>query len=327
MKPKIYVTRKLPQSALNKLSTVFELFINSEDRVLNKAEIIRNIKGCDALLCLLTDSIDADIMNACPELKVISNYAVGHNNIDMKEANRRKIPVCFTPGVLTETTADLTFALILAAARRTYAAEKFTREGRFHGWAPELFLGTDVYGKTIGIVGMGRIGAAVARRAAGFGMRILYTKRSSADSQMDQATQVDLKQLLQESDFVSLHLPYSEQTHHLIALKELRLMKRSGFLINTARGAIVDEKALVEALKDRTIAGAALDVFEKEPAIEPELLKMDQVVLLPHIGSATLETRTKMGILAAENAIAVLQGTPPHAIVNPEVLAETRKFH
>lgn len=322
MKPKIYVTRRLPEPALDRLREVFAMEINPDDRVLTKDEIIKNTRGRDALLCLLTDTIDADIMDAEKNLRVLSNYAVGYNNIDVAAATARKLPVTNTPGVLTETSADLAFTLILSVARRVAEADKLTRGGRFHGWGPMMLLGHDVYGKTLGIVGMGRIGEATARRAQGFGMNVLYTSRTrKPDAEANlRASRVDLDELLAKSDFVSVHVPLSDETTHMIGARELALMKPTAFLVNTARGPIVDEAALVAALRDGSIAGAGLDVYEREPALEPGLAALPNTVLLPHVASATVETRTKMAMLAAENAIAVIEGRTPAHLVNPEAL-------
>lgn len=322
MKPKIYVTRMLPKPAMDKLDEVFDVEVNPEDRVLRKQEIIDHVKDKDALLCLLTDAIDRDVVEANPNLKVISNYAVGYNNIQVDVATEHKIPVCFTPGVLTDTTADFAWALLMAVSRRVVESDTYLRAGHFKGWGPLHFLGGDVYGKTLGIVGMGRIGLATARRAIGFDMEILYTNRNPVEVEdLPNARQVELDELLQKSDFVSLHVALTEETRHLIGERELGLMKESAYLINTARGPVVDEKALVQALKAKTIAGAGLDVYEREPELEPGLATCENAVLAPHIASATIETRTKMGMLAAENAIRVVQGEAPHAVVNGEVLA------
>jgi len=318
MKPSIFVTRALPESSLNKLREYFEVFVNPDDRVLEKQEIISNIKNKDALLCLLTDMIDKTVFDAGNRLKVVSNYAVGFNNIDISEATKRKIPVCITPGILTNATADLTWALILSVARKIVVSDKFTRAGLFKGWAPNLFLGSDISNKTLGIVGMGRIGAAVAKRAQGFDMRVVYTARS--DKNIPDAKFVSLSELLEISDVVSLHTPLTSETQHLIDTAQLKQMKKTAYLINTTRGAVVNEKALLHALKTGVIAGAGLDVYEEEPTITPGLTELDNVVLLPHIGSATIETRTNMAVLAVENAIAIIQGKKPHAIANPEVL-------
>lgn len=321
IKPNLYVTRLLPKPAMDKLQEYFNLTVNLDDRVLTPSEILKNIKGKDALLCLLTDTIDKCILDASTNLKVISNYAVGFNNIDVQEATRRGIPVCNTPGILTETTADLTWGLLLSIARHIVESDAFTRTGNFKGWAPLDFLGTDIYGKTLGIVGMGRIGEAVARRARGFNMTLLYTSRTPKD--IPDAQCVSLKTLLEKSDFVTLHTPLSTETHHLIGTQELQLMKPSAYLINTTRGPVIDEKALVYALQNNLIAGAGLDVYEHEPELTEGLALLHNTVLLPHIGSATTETRTAMGIMAAENAIAIFKGEKPHSIANPEVLAIT----
>lgn len=322
MKPKIFVTRHLPGPALKQLAREFDVAVNTEDRPLTKQEILLETKKADALLSLLTDTIDAEVIEANPHLQVISNYAVGYNNVDVEAATKAGIPVCFTPGVLTDTTADLAFALILGVARRLAESDHFLREGKFEGWGPELLLGADVHHKRLGIIGFGRIGQAVAKRGLGFDMEVVYTsRRPIADSAKCAGVEpVDFETLLRTSDFISLHLPITRETHHLIGEHEFDLMKESAFIINTARGPIIDERALVKALKTGKIAGAGLDVYEREPEVERELLSLKNTLLLPHIGSATLETRSRMGILAAENAIAIFAGRQPHAIVNPEVL-------
>lgn len=318
MKPSIFVTRMLPEPSIKKLKEYFEVTINPDDRVLEKQKIIDNIKDKDALLCLLTDTIDKAVLDAGNKLRVISNYAVGYNNIDITEATKRKIPVCITPGILTDATADLTWALILSVARKIVASDKFTRAGLFKGWAPNLFLGGDITGKTLGIIGMGRIGQAVAKRARGFDMTVVYTARS--DKNIPDAKFVSLNELLAISDIVSLHTPLTPETRHLIDTEQFNRMKKTAYLINTTRGPVINEKALLTALESNTIAGAGLDVYEEEPLLTPGLIDLDNVVLLPHIGSATIETRTNMAILAAENAITIIQGNKPHAIANPEVL-------
>jgi glyoxylate reductase len=319
---KVFVTRRIPEAGLQLLEKECDVTVNPEDRVLSKAEIIAGVRGKDGLLCLLTDRIDGEVMDASPRLKVISNYAVGFDNIDVRAATQRGIVVTNTPGVLTETTADLAWALLMAAARRIVEADRFTRAGRWAGWAPMLMLGRDVWGKTLGIVGMGRIGTAVARRARGFGMRILYhsrTRKPQLEGELG-AEWTDLKTLLAQSDFVSLHVPLTDKTHHLIGEPELRLMKPTAYLINTSRGPVVDEKALVKALKEGWIAGAGLDVFEAEPKLHPGLAGLDNVVLAPHIGSASHETRGKMAVMAANNLLTVLKGRVPPNLVNPQVL-------
>jgi len=317
-KPKIFVTRHIGDAAIERLKTKFEVQINLESRNLSPKELIEQAKSVDGILCLLTDPISAELIQACPRLKVVSNYAVGYNNVDLNALNEKGIALYYTPGVLTETTADLTFGLILAVARRIVEADQFTRQGQFGGWAPDMLLGSDVYGKTLGILGLGRIGLAVAKRAQGFGMRIFYTARQ--DKGISEYTQASLEEILETADFVSIHVPYSEESHHLIDATALQRMKKTAFLINTARGAIVDEQALVEALLEKRIAGAGLDVYEHEPAISPELLKLNQVVLLPHIGSATLETRTQMGLMAADNLIRFFFGHKNENLVNLQSL-------
>ena len=319
MKPKVYVTRRLPQPALDRLEEVFDMEVNPEDRVLTKAELLENVKKCDVLLCLLTDDIDGEVMDANPNLKGISNYAVGFNNIDVDAANERKLPVCNTPGVLTDTTADMAWALMFAAARRVVESDAFTRAGKYKGWAPMMFLGLDIYGKTLGVVGVGRIGNAVARRSVGFNMKVLYYD-VVPNEKLEQdigAKRVELDELLKEADFVSVHVPLMPQTTHFIGERELKLMKKTAILVNNSRGPVVDEKALVEALKSGEIAYAGLDVFENEPELAPGLAELDNIVLTPHISSASTETRTKMGLLAAENAIAIIEGRRPPTTFNP----------
>lgn len=311
MKPSIFVTRRLPEAAMNKLAEYFMVSCNPEDRVLSKGELIDGVRGKDALLCLLTDAVDGEVMDASDQLKVISNYAVGFNNIDLDAANKRGIPVCNTPGVLSEATADLTWALLLGIARRIVEGDAMMRSGSFDGWAPLMLLGGDFYGRTLGIIGMGRIGKAVARRAQGFGMRIIY---SGCKAEGKPGEHCSMEKLLEESDYVSIHCPYNDKTHHLIGAKELRLMKQTAYLVNTARGPIVSEQALLQALRTGEIAGAGLDVFEHEPKMVAGLEELDNVLLLPHIGSATIETRTKMGMMAAENAIAIMENKQPHSL-------------
>ena len=323
MKPKIFVTRELPKPAMDRLAEVFEVKVNPEDRVLLKPEIIEGVKWCDVLLCLLTDTIDAEIIDSNPNLKGISKYAVGYNNIDVKAATQRGLPVCNTPGVLTETTADMTWALMFAIARRIVETDKYNRAGKFNGWGPMLFLGNDIFGKTLGIIGAGRIGAAVAKRAVGFNMKIRYSdnfKKKELERKFN-ATKVELEMLLRESDFITIHVPLMPTTTHLIGEKELKCMKKTAYLINTSRGPVVDEHALLLALQEKWIAGAALDVYEFEPKMVEGLSGCENAVLTPHTASATVETRTKMGLIAAENAIAIIENRRPPEIINPEVLS------
>jgi len=319
LKPKIFITRILPQPALEKIKEVFEIRINSEDRVLTKLEIIDGVKWCDILLCLLTDTIDKDIITVNPNLKGIVNYAVGYNNIDVKTATHFKIPVTNTPDVLTKTTADLTWSLICAVARRTIEADKFVRAGKFKGWGPMLCLGSEINGKTLGIIGAGRIGSAVAKRATGFNMKVIYTNKNTTIEKNIKAEKVELIELLQRSDFISLHVPLIPSTKHLIGENELKLMKKTAYLINTSRGPVVDEQALVKALQEDWIAGAGLDVYENEPELAEGLVECKNAVLLPHVGSGTFETRTNMGMIAAENAIAIIEGNEAPHIVNTEI--------
>ncbi|HOR03023.1 MAG TPA: D-glycerate dehydrogenase [Candidatus Syntrophosphaera sp.] len=316
-KPKIFITRNIPQPALDRLAEVFDISIHANDKAIGRQQLMQDVKDMDALLCLLTDSIDKELLEAAPRLKCVSNLAVGFNNIDLEYANSRNIAVCNTPGVLTETTADLTWALLLACARRVVEADNYARSGRFEGWEPLLMLGVDVFSKTLGIIGMGRIGSAVARRAEGFGMKVLwFDPQVDPKTVSDKYERADLRHLCSSSDFISIHVPLTPDTHHLVNSELLSLMRPTAVLINTARGPIVDEEALIKALRDKKIAAAGLDVFENEPEIPAELLELENAVLLPHIGSASIETRTKMALMAAENAIAVIQGTEPPARVN-----------
>jgi len=322
-KKKVFVTRRIPQPGLDLLKD-FDMTMNPEDRVLTKQELIAGGKGRDAVLCLLTDPIDAEIMDALPTVRIFANYAVGFNNIDVEAATKRKVAITNTPGVLTDTTADFAWTLLMAAARRLVEADKYCRAGKYEGWGPMLFLGHDIHHKTLGIVGMGRIGQAVARRAHGFEMKILYTDELRLPPEKERelkATFVNLEQLLKESDFVSLHVPLMPSTKHLIGKKQLEMMKRTAVLVNTSRGPVVDEKALVEALKNKTIFAAGLDVYEDEPKLAPGLAELDNVTIPPHIASASIDTRSKMATMAASNIIAFFKGEKPPNIVNPEVLS------
>ncbi|MHA1212118.1 MAG: 2-hydroxyacid dehydrogenase [Candidatus Heimdallarchaeota archaeon] len=323
-KYKVFLTRKIPQEAIDyMLSKDLDIEMNEDDRVLTKEEILVGIKGKDALICLLTDAIDGEIMDAAgKQLKIIANYAVGYNNIDIAAATERSIPVTNTPGVLTETTADLTMALLLSISRRIVESDKYTREGKFKGWGPLLQLGGDIFGKTLGIVGAGRIGSAVARRAAkGFEMKVLYNNRNRNEQLETEigAEYSSLEKLIKESDFISLHVPLTSETKHLIGAKELSSMKETAYLINTSRGQVVHEQALVQALQENKIAGAALDVYEFEPEITPELKDLDNVIITAHIGTASIDTRTKMGMIVAENLLANLEGSNAPNCVNPSV--------
>ncbi len=315
----VAVTRKIPDVGLQILKDKgYQVKVYREQGTISREELKEAVAQSDALICLLADRIDKEILSFAKTLKVIANYAVGYNNIDVEEATRRGIFVTNTPDILTPATADLTWALILAVSKRIVEADRFLRSGKFKGWEPELMLGTDVTGKTLGIVGAGRIGQAVGQRAVGFEMNILYTANTpKPDFEKRTGAQfVSLDSLLAEADFVSLHCPLTPQTHHLLDEKRLFSMKKGAILINTARGPVVDEAALVKALKSGHLWGAGLDVFEHEPQVHPELLKLNNVVLLPHIGSATVETRNEMARMVANNVVAVLETGKPLNPVN-----------
>ncbi len=322
-KPKIFLTRELPPETMAILREHSVLTMNDEDRYLEKSEIIAGIQHVDGLLCLLTDTIDDEILAANENLRVVANFAVGFNNIDIDAATRRGIPVTNTPGVLTETTADMAFALLLAAARRVAEGDRFVRTRQWEGWGPLQFLGADVTGATLGLIGLGRIGRAMIPRAKGFDMNVVYWNRTrlSADDEAKLGVSYgEMDEVLAQSDFVSIHVALNAETQHLIGPSELSLMKRTSCLVNTARGPIVDEAALVRALQDGTLAAAGLDVYENEPLLEPELYELPNVVVAPHLGSGTIGTRTKMGNMAAENCLAACRGERPPNLVNPQVL-------
>ncbi|HQU32456.1 MAG: D-glycerate dehydrogenase [Planctomycetia bacterium] len=320
----VSITRQIPEEGITLLkNSCLTVEMNPYDRSLTYDELLQQVKGRDAILTMLSDRLDARLINDAKNLKVIANYAVGYDNIDVKAATAKGIVVTNTPGVLTDSTADMAWALLFSVTRRIVEGDKLTRAGKFTGWAPMMLLGGDLIGKTLGIVGAGRIGTAMAMRSRGWDMRVLYTTRSSRNPILEEnlhAKRVDLETLLKESDFISIHAPLSEKTRHLIGAKKLSLMKRTAYLINTGRGAVIDEVALISALRNKRIAGAGLDVYEEEPKLKPGLAELDNVVLAPHLGSATVETRTKMSLMAAENIIAVLNGQKPPNCVNPEVL-------
>jgi glyoxylate reductase len=321
MRPKVLVTAPIPKDGLTLLGRGSELVLLDNDEPKGYTELAPHLAEVEGILCLLSDSIDRQVMDSAPSLRVVANYAVGFDNIDVEEATRRGIAVTNTPDVLTEATADLAWALLLAAARRVVEGDRFTRAGRFRGWGPLLLLGGAVCGKTLGIVGAGRIGSAVARRASGFKMRVLYAElheRQGLERQTG-ATRVPLDVLIRESDYLSLHVPLTEETRHLIGREELGMMKRSAYLVNTSRGAVVEEAALIEALESGVIAGAGLDVYENEPEIPDRLLRLENVTLLPHLGSATVETRGEMAKMAARNLLTGLEGKRPPNIINPGV--------
>ena len=323
-KPKVYITRELPERGLNAIKKYFDAEVWPEYAPPPKKTIIDKARNVDALVSLLSDKIDAEVFNVAPKLKIVSQLAVGFDNIDTVDATRRGIYVTNTPEVLTDTTADFAWALLMAIARRVVEADKYVRTDQWKvGWHPAMLQGRDVYGATIGIVGAGRIGYAVAKRAKGFDMKILFydvIPRPEIERDFG-AKKVDLDTLLRESDFVSIHVPLMKETHHMINAEKLKLMKKTAYLINNARGPVVDEKALYEALEKGQIAGAGLDVFEQEPAsMDNPLLKLDNVVLAPHISSASFETRSRMAEMVAENLVVFFEGKKPPNLVNPDVI-------
>jgi glyoxylate reductase len=320
--PKIYITRQVPESGIKMLRDKgYDTDISPKDGVLTKDELVGALKSkdYDAVLCLLTDSIDADVFDAVPRAKVFANYAVGFNNIDAEEAKKRGITITNTPGVLTDTVAEHAMAMILSLACRIPEADRFTRAGRYEGWAPMMFLGTDLKGKTLGVLGAGRIGSRVAHHArGGFGMDIIYydiARNEEFEREHSAQFRSSVDEVFRQADFVTIHVPLLDSTRHLINAERLRMMKPSAYLINTSRGPVVDERALVDALRGKTIKGAALDVFEDEPRLAPGLAELDNVIITPHIASATEETRGKMADMAAQNIIAVLENRqPPNAV-------------
>lgn len=323
-KSKVYVTRQLFPEAMEILERHADVEVfEGIDEAIPRELLLTRVRGIDGLLPLLTERIDAEVMDSSENLKVISNYAVGFNNIDLDAATERGIYVTNTPGILTDTTADAAFALLMAAARRIPEADRHIRAKQWiHAWGPRMFIGSDIHGKTLGILGMGRIGSAIAKRATGFDMEIIYNDIYRRDD-LEKELGIVFKtkdEVLSESDFLSLHVPFTPETHHMIGENELAVMKESAFLVNTSRGPVVDEKALYLALRDGVIAGAALDVFEEEPVDhDSPLLGLDNIVLTPHLASGSRETRTKMAITAATNLVLVLKGKEPLNLVNPEV--------
>ncbi|KUG61480.1 D-glycerate dehydrogenase [Kocuria rosea subsp. polaris] len=312
---RVVVTGRIPDAAIEKLRAAHEVDAWPDPEPIDREELLRRVAGADAVVSLLTERIDAELLDAAgPQLQVVANVAVGYDNIDVPACAERDVVATNTPGVLTDATADIAFGLILMATRRLGEAERLIRSGQDWKWGMFFLLGSSLQGKTLGVVGMGGIGQATARRARAFGMEIVYQSRSEIDPGIAAelgARRVELDELLSVSDVVSLHCPYGPATHHLIGAEQLAAMKDSAYLVNTARGPIVDEAALASALRDGRIAGAGLDVYEHEPQVHPELLELDNVVLLPHLGSATVETRTAMAVLAADNALAVLSGERP----------------
>jgi glyoxylate reductase len=325
LRPHVYITRNLPSPGIELLESVCDVEMNPEDTPPKRETLVAKTRAADGILCLLTDRIDADLLASASTLKVVSSMSVGYDHIDVEAATRRGIYVTYTPGVLTDATADFAWTLLMAVARRVVEADNYLRAGEWKiQWSPTQFLGAGLAGKTLGIVGFGRIGQAVAQRAKGFKMRILYFSRTRAHLRKEKELKmefVSFQNLLKESDFVTIHVPLSKETRHLIGENQLKQMKRSAYLINTSRGAVVDQLALARALREGWIAGAGLDVFEKEP-IDPNdpLIDLTNVVLAPHIGSATVEARSKMAEVASENLLSILRGEPPEFLVNQEVM-------
>ncbi len=312
---KVLITDEIFPEVVEKLRKYAEVEIGIRD----KKELIEKVKDCDALFSFLKDPVDKEVMDAAPRLKIVANYAVGYDNIDVDYAKKKGIVVTNTPGLLTEATADLTWALILSVARRVVEADRFTREGKFKGWKADLMLGMELNGAVLGIIGMGRIGKAVARRALGFGMKVIYydiKKLEKEEEERLKATFVPLDDLLQQADVISIHTPLTPQTRNLIDRERVYKIKNGAIFINTARGAVVDEEALIERLEEGSLMGAGFDVYKEEPKVNPRLIKLNNVVLLPHIGSATWKTRLAMAHLVADNIIAVLEGRKPLTPVN-----------
>lgn len=324
---KVFVTRQIPQGGLNLLKNVCEVEVNQQNRQLTKKELLDKIKDKNAVITQLTDIVDKEFLDTAENLKIVANYAVGFNNIDLDYATKKGIYITNTPDVLTQATAELAWALLFVCARRIVETDKFTRALKWQGFEPMAFLGLEISGKTLGIVGAGRIGQAFGTMACGFNMDILYSANTQKEDFETQtkAEYVCLETLLTKSDFVSIHTPLTPHTKHLIGERELSLMKASAILINTSRGPIIDEKALINALKKRQIFAAGLDVFENEPHIDKELLELDNVVVLPHIGSATTKTRAQMSILACENIVDVIENKIPRTLINKVVLENNTK--
>ncbi len=320
-KPKVLVTREVFDETIDYLREHCEVEANQEDVAFAPDVLAKRAADKDAIVCSLTDRVDAALISACPNLKVVANIAVGYNNIDVAACTARGVLATNTPGVLDDSTADLAWTLMLGAARRITEVERYVRNGDWKGWRLKQWLGVDVHHATLGVVGMGRIGQAIAKRAGGFDMRVLYHNRKRVDAGIESrlnATFVGMDELLKQSDFIVLQVPYSPETHHLIGAAELAKMKPTAILINSTRGGVVDDAALIEALKKGTIRAAGLDVFENEPKLNPAFLELDNVVLAPHVGSSTEATRRAMAMTAAKNAVAALTGAMPPNLINPE---------
>jgi len=321
MKPSVFITRRLPEPGLRLLRERFNVSVFEKPEPIDRENLKHGVSRADALICLLSDRIDEEILAHAGCLKIVANYAVGYNNIDIEAARKRNIMVTYTPGVLTNATAELAFALIITLTRRIIAADRFTRKGQFIGWDPLLFLGDELAGKTLGIVGMGRIGRSLAEKCRAFGMSVIYYNRRPLDKKTEArlaAARCSFEELLTRADIISIHTPLTDETRHLFNRSAFEKIKQGAFLINTARGEIIDEAALAKALLSGRLKGAGLDVYEFEPAVTETLMGLDNVVLLPHIGSATVETRSGMAVMAAKNVIAALEGNVPENLI-PEL--------
>ena len=320
-RPKVYVTREIPKEGIDLLEKHCDVEVNREDRPLTREELLKNVRGRDGVVSLLTDRIDSEVYETAMGIKGFANYAVGFDNIDVEEATRRKIPISNTPGVLTDATAEMAWALLFSVARRVVESDRLIRSGNWKGWGPLQFIGGDLAGKTLGIVGAGRIGTAMALKSKGFAMKVIYADEftnSTIEEELG-ARRVPLSELLAKSDFISIHVPLMAVTRHLFNADVFRKMKETAYLINTSRGPVVNEAELVEALKNRVIAGAGLDVYEFEPEIAGGLADLDNVVITPHTASATVSSRTNMALKAAENLLAMLRGERPPDCLNPEI--------
>ena len=319
---RIFITDVIPEIGLEKLKAKFDVEVGGGEEILSKAELMDKISDVDAIVCTVNEPLDKEVIDAGKKLKVIACMAVGYNNVDVEHATQKGILVTNTPGVLTNTTADLAWSLLMSLSRRIVEGDSFIRAGKYKKWRPQMLLGSDVYGKTIGIIGFGRIGQQVAKRASGFDMKVLYYDVVPISPEIEKkynATRVEIDTLLKEADYITLHTLLTKETRHLINEERLSLMKSSAYLINASRGPVIDEEALVKALQKKQLAGAALDVYENEPRLSSGLAELNNVVLLPHLGSASKETRNKMAEMAADNAIAALSGINPPNLVNREL--------
>ena len=323
----VYITRRIPQAGIDLLRASCDVEVNPEDRPLSREELLQEVAGREGVICLLSDRIDAEVYDAAQGIYGFANYAVGYDNIEVGEATRRGLPVTNTPGVLTDATADMAWALLFAVARRVAESDRYLRSGAWEGWGPLQFLGGDLAGTTLGVVGVGRIGTAMALRSKGFGMKVIYndTRVNDVLEREIGAERVGFDDLVGRSDYISVHVPLMEETVHLFGNRQFEAMKSSAYLINTSRGPVVDESALVAALQRGEIAGAGLDVFEEEPKLAAGLTKLENVVITPHTASATKNTRDNMAIKAAENLLAMIRGEVPPNCINPEVYREQEK--